>query len=326
MVSAPKAPDPKETAEAQAGMNRDTATTQQLLNMVNQVGPDGSLTYTKGGTTSFVGADGKTVNLPRFTATTRLSPTQAAIKAETDAASLNLGGIAKDQSAFLKDYLGKPIDLNNETVEARLYDLGSKRLDPRFAQEEEGLRTRLANQGVQEGSAAWNSAFSNFGQGKNDAYNSLLLNGRQQAVQEALTERNQPLNEIIGLLSGSQVQAPQFVNTPTTGVGGVDYTGLVNNKYQADVAQHNSTMGGLFGLLSAPFSMFSMSDRRAKTDIRRVGTLDNGLPVYAYRYKGEQAVQIGLMADEVELLHPKAVATGGDGFKRVRYDLAVEAA
>lgn len=257
MVSSPKAPDPAKTAAAQAGMNVDTAQAQQLTNMVDQIGPDGSLKYTSSGSNSFVDSTGKTVTIPKYTATTTLSPQQQAIKAQTDSASLNLGTIANDQSAFLKDYLGKPVDLSNEATEARLMELGSKRLDPKFAQDEEALRQRLANQGVIEGSQAWNSAFNTFNEGKNDAYNNLALTGRQQAVNEALTERNQPLNEIIGLLSGSQVQQPQFVNTPQSNVAGVDYSGLVSDKYKADVAKSQSAMGGLFGLLSAPFGMFS---------------------------------------------------------------------
>ena len=36
--------------------------------------------------------------------------------------------------------------------------------------------------------------------------------------------------------------------TPQTGVGGVDYTGLVEDNYQQKVAQHNAMLGGLFGL------------------------------------------------------------------------------
>lgn len=256
MVSSPKPPDPKETAQAQAGMNRDTAMTQQQLNMINQKGPDGSLTYNQTGWNSFVDSNGKTVKTPSYTATTSLSPTQQAIKNQTDAASLNLGKIANDRSGFLLDYFDKPFDVNAET-EQKLYDLGSARLDPRFAADEESLRTRLANQGVQEGSAAWDSAMQNFQQNKNDAYNQLALTGRQQAFNEASYERAQPLNEVIGLMSGSQVQQPQFVSTPQTNVGGVDYSGLVNSNYQAQVQNQNAMMGGLFGLASAPFQMFS---------------------------------------------------------------------
>ncbi len=47
MGSAPKAPDPVATANAQAGMNRDTAITQYGLNATNQVTPWGSLNYSQ---------------------------------------------------------------------------------------------------------------------------------------------------------------------------------------------------------------------------------------------------------------------------------------
>lgn len=62
-----------------------------------------------------------------------------------------------------------------------------------------------------------------------------------------------------------------------------------------------------------------LSDRRAKTDIKEVGETDNGLPVYSYRMKGSDKTQIGLMADDVEKVNPKAVKKGKDGLKRVNY-------
>lgn len=322
MVSSPKPPDPEKTAAAQAGMNRDTAITQQQLNMVNQVGPDGSLTYSQTGTGKFKDSKGNWVTTPTYTATTALSDAQKAIKAQTDGASLNLGTIANERSGFLKDYLAKPFDVNAET-EKKLYDLGAKRLDPRFAQDQDALRTQLISSGLRPGTAAFDQQMQQFGQTKNDAYNQLTLTGRGQAFNEASYERAQPLNEISALMSGAQVQQPQFTNTPQTGVGGVDYTGMVNSNFQAQQQASQAKMGGLFGLASAGIGM--LSDRRAKTDIRRVGELHNGLTVYSYRYKGDTETQIGLMADEVERLHPDAVVVGADGLSRVRYDLAVEA-
>jgi hypothetical protein len=167
----------------------------------------------------------------------------------------------------------------------------------------------------------------NFQQGKNDAYNNLLLTGHQTAEQDALTERNQPINEISALLSGSQVQQPQFVSTPQTNVAGVDYSGLVENQYQQQVANSNATMGGLFGLLGTGLTAgIKYSDRRLKTDIRRVGTLDNGLPIYSYRLFGSPVTEIGLLADEVEAIAPHAVFEQPDGFKKVDYRMATEAA
>lgn len=52
----------------------------------------------------------------------------------------------------------------------------------------------------------------------------------------------------------------------------------------------------------------SGSDRRLKTDIKRVGTLDNGLAVYTYRYRAGGPFLMGVMADEVEKVVPRAVS------------------
>jgi hypothetical protein len=246
-----------QTAQAQGGMNRDTAITQQQLNMVNQVGPTGSLTYNQTGVNKFKDSQGNWVETPQYTATTQLTPVQKAIFDQTQAAQGNLAGLANQQSGFLKDYLAKPFEYNNEDAEQWAYDLGSKRLDPRFAQEQEQLRSQLIASGMRPGTPAFDQQMQQFGQTKNDAYNQLMLTGRQQAYQEALTERNQPLNEISSLLSGSQIAQPQFQQTPQTGVGGVDYTGLVNNKYQAELQSSQAKMGGLFGLLSGGLGMFA---------------------------------------------------------------------
>lgn len=319
MVSAPRAPDPEKTAAAQAGMNRDTAITQQQLNMVNQVGPDGSLTYNQTGVGRFKDSKGKWIETPTYTATTALSKAQQAIKNQTDAASLNLGSIANERTKFLKGYLAKPFDVNAET-EKKLYDLGSKRLDPRFAQDQDSLRTQLIASGLRPGTAAFDQQMQQFGQTKNDAYNNLALTGRQQAFEEASFERAQPLNEISALMSGAQVQSPQFTNTPQASVGGVDYAGMVNSNYQAQSQAAQAKMGGLFGLAAAPFSMFKFSDIRLKSDVVQVGTLFNGLPVYSYTIDGTP--EIGLLAHEVEQFRPEAVMTHSSGFKMVNYGKA----
>jgi hypothetical protein len=71
--------------------------------------------------------------------------------------------------------------------------------------------------------------------------------------------------------------------------------------------------------------IYKFSDRRLKDDIKRVGTLDNGLPVYVFRYKGDDGPTLGLMADEVEAVNPEAVVTHRSGFKMVHYGRAVRA-
>lgn len=335
----PPAPDPVKTAEAQQTMNQNTATTQQLLNMVNQVTPDGSLTYNQTGSNSFVGADGKTYTVPQFTATQTLSPTGQKLFETGNITKQNLADAGVTASNTINSVLGKPVDLSNDAVEQRLFELGSARLTPQFQRDENALRTQLINAGIRPGTEAWNTEMTRLSQNKNDALNQLVLGGRQQSINEILTERNQPLNEITALMSGSQVSQPGFTNTPQSQVAGVDYAGMVQHnydnamkQYQADVSSNNAAMGGMFGLggtlgaaaikYGAPF-MFS--DRRLKSDIYQVGRLDNGLPVYLFRYKGSATPQLGLMADDVAGFRPEAVHRHPSGFDMVDYAEAVRA-
>lgn len=138
---------------------------------------------------------------------------------------------------------------------------------------------------------------------------------RSQGMQEAYAARNQPLNEIAALLSGSQVTNPQFQSTPQTGVAGVDYTGLVNQKYQAEQQAYQSGMGGLFGAGSALLGALPWSDRRLKRDIKRIGSTVGGTPLYSYRMVWGGPVMVGVMADEV----PHARVMTETGFYKVDY-------
>ena len=77
------------------------------------------------------------------------------------------------------------------------------------------------------------------------------------------------------------------------------------------------TLGGLFSApaggtsaASGIMNMFGGSDRRLKTDIQKVGTHSTGLPVYAYRYKGDSKAYpkvVGPMAEDVMKIAPHAV-------------------
>lgn len=329
---APAAPDPKVTAAAQTGMNIDTAITQQLVNSTNQTDAYGNkLTYSQdGGFRTFTNSDGKQVNIPILTQTQTLSPEQQKLLDLNNQTEGNIAQIGVDQSKRIGGLLSTPVNLSNDATESRLMDLGTKRLNPQFARDEEALRTRLVNSGIRQGSDAWNAEMGQFDQRRNDAYNQLLLSGRGQAVQEALTERNQPINEISALMSGSQVQAPQFMNSPQGAVAGTDYQGAVRDKYNADmqayqakVGQQNAMFGGIASLASAPFQMFRFSDERVKENIEEVGALKNGLPVYSYNYKGDPTPTIGLIAQDVRKKKPGAVRSFG-GILAVDYGKAVK--
>ena len=248
------APDPMATATAQTGMNRDTAITQAQLNMTDQRTPDGGMRYSQTG----VWNDGT----PRFQVEQYLSPENQNLRNQEQRFDSMSNDIALRQTEKVGGILDKPVDLSNEATEGRLMELGRKRLDPRFAEEDQKLEQDLMNRGIRPGSAAYDTMRRQFTEGKNDAYNQLLLGGRAQSVQEALTERNQPLNEITALLNGQQIALPQYQQTPQTNVAGTDYAGMVydsanitnqslKDRYAAKNANYQAGMGGLFGLGSA---------------------------------------------------------------------------
>lgn len=242
---APTPPDPQETAAASTGSSIGTAIATTQMGNVGQVGPGGSLSYDQSGTYTFTDPyTGQTYDIPQFTATTTLSPEQQALYDQMNAALGSRMADINGQGAF-----------DQNAVETRLSDLGRQRLDPRFEQERAALETRLANQGLQPGSAAWNAQMSQFGQTQNDAYNQLALSGNQQAFGQAMAARQQPFNEIASLQSGQQMATPQYnINQPAP-IANTDVAGLINNNYnqqyqnyQQQMAQRQSLLGGLFGL------------------------------------------------------------------------------
>ncbi len=73
--------------------------------------------------------------------------------------------------------------------------------------------------------------------------------------------------------------------------------------------------------LGALFAMFS--DPKLKTDKHPVGKLNDGTPIWVFKYKGDPTPRIGLMADDVQKRHPEAVHSRG-GFKTVDYAAATK--
>lgn len=274
-------------------------------------------------------ANGATYTIPRYSQTTTLSAAQQAIKDQQDRAKMSLSTTGADLSEKLGAQLTSNFTLDNNATEGRLFELGRRRLDPMLAERQSSLDSKLANQGFSIGSKGYETAQRQNMNAENDAYTSLLLNGRAQAAQELLAQDNQRLNQTNALLTGSQVSMPTFgANTNQPTLPTVDTAGLINENFnqKMNIAQQKnaatqSILGGLFGLGAG----LLRSDRKVKKDIKRIGTADNGLPIYSYTYNWGGPVQIGFMADEVEKVHPDAVVEIG-GIKSVNYALAVEAA
>ena len=115
----PTPPDPNQVAGAQTGTNVSTAIANTAMGQVNQVTPDGSLTYSTTGNHSWTDpSTGQTYNVPQYTATTSLSPAAQAIRDQNNTASLNLATLAANQSGRADALLSQPLDMNGAPAAA----------------------------------------------------------------------------------------------------------------------------------------------------------------------------------------------------------------
>jgi hypothetical protein len=137
------------------------------------------------------------------------------------------------------------------------------------------------------------------------------INAQQQKFQNAWGYPTQQLGALQSALGmtpyGTATQGNQVTTTQTSA-----------NPLQAGLSGLE-TLGGLFGSGGA-FPLFPASDRRLKTDITRIGTHPSGIPIHAYRYKGDPKSYpkvVGPMAEDVAKIAPQAVfKIPGSGGKR----------
>ena len=157
--STPKAPDPMQTALAQSKLNQSAADMSQLMSMVDQVGPDGSLTYSQDGYRDFVDPfTGRVTKIPGYTATTMLSDAQRGIKDNQDAAQFNLASLLKSLTGKFQGTLDEPFSLNSNEVENSIVDHYGKRLNEQQGRDRESMEADMLTRGIRPGSAAWRLA------------------------------------------------------------------------------------------------------------------------------------------------------------------------
>lgn len=332
----PPAPDPVKTAAAQTASNVDTARMNAKLNRLDESDPMGSVSYTDLGNDHY----------RRDTRLSDVGQRQFDLQNQVDEGTnkLALQGVGQASGvlgkAFSLDGLSPEASRGNIAADrARYEDALSSRLEPQFAQDRASAEQRMADQGIPMGSEAYNRGMDELNRAKTDARMQVISQGgnegraedasmanlRQRQMQEALLKRSQPINEIGALMGTGQVGMPNFGGIAGANVANTDTMRPVENAYASQMAGWNAKnqakqgfQNGLFNLAGAAGSAAIMSDRRVKEDIKRIGTADNGIPLYSYRYIGQPAVHIGTMAQDVEESHPGAVVEF-DGVKHVDY-------
>ena len=284
----PATPDYAGAAQATAQGNLDAARAAAAANRVNQITPYGSLSYAETGADKY--------GNPTWTATTTLDPTQQRLLNLQNQASIGMGELSNQGLGYVRNMIGQPFNTSSLTALRgnidpsrtgmagwdRATDLVMQRLQPQLQQQQKSFDAQMANQGIPLGSEAYANAKRLFDQRQNDQLTSASLGGaslqnqlfgqevsaanlanqaRGQGFQELAYQRNEPINTLNAVRSGSQVTNPNqfYVNAPqqatTAGADMLGAAGMTGNANiaaaNANNAQRNAMMQGLFSIGSS---------------------------------------------------------------------------
>lgn len=233
------APDPWQTAMAQNMVNKDALTTAAQLNQVNQTGPLGSITYSgevgspdrtqtttlspemqqlllrQMGNTNYLAdtAGQLMMNSPIKPFDPGVNPVgymgaspslQTSLPTSTNfTTNVNGGPIATgfDPGGMVQRNINTDFATLTKQAQDAEYAKGAQYLDPQFEQSDQALESRLAAQGITQGSPAYQQAMDNAARQKRAAYSDL----RNQAITQGDALQNQ--------LFGQSLGAGQFSNT-----------------------------------------------------------------------------------------------------------------
>jgi hypothetical protein len=278
----------------------------QYGSMTNQVTPYGQINNTP----TYLDNQGNPIANPaditdpnmlrQWTQTMTLSPEQQALYNQNQALNQTLGDIATTGVGQVQQSVNNPLNFSqNQALQTpgeiqqqasnAAYQNAAQYLDPQFKQSNAQLANRLANQGITQGSEAYNNAMLNAGNAQQQAYESARnqayiqgmsgaqqqyaqgLGTRQQQIAEQQVLRQDPLNTLNAIRSGQQMQVAQMpqvgVSNPAglnsaqqQGTAGPDMLGAVTAQgqynqglYNAQSAAAGQTNAALIGAGGAIF-------------------------------------------------------------------------
>jgi len=290
----PPSPDYKGAAIEQGAANLESARATAKLSNPNTYTPYGTQTVTYEGdiptvTQTLTPTAQKTLEAQQGV---QYSLANLGQKGANTASSVldkpfDFGGPAVQTSLDTSGIAKMPVNAGMTGQEAIM-----QRLEPSLARQRTSTETQLINQGLRPGTEAYNNAIQLLGQQETDARTQAIVQGlnldiganaqgfnqavqsgqfgntaQQQALAEAIQQRQMPLNEITALMSGSQIQNPQFgaytgatvqaapLFAATQAQGAFDM-----NTYNQQVAQQNAQTKGMYSLggaaLGAPPGTF----------------------------------------------------------------------
>lgn len=241
----PPAPDYAGAAQATATGNLEAAKYATVANRANQYTPYGSLEWQRGAT-----------DYDPWTQRINLTQQGQGLLDQQNKTSSDLAGLQDEASARVKGQqaagwgdqnLVKSTFNPGETAQ----DAIMRRTQPMLDRSRASAETRMANQGIQQGSEAWRNAQDDIGRQENDAYSQAALQGistgqqaRQQGIQEQQYFNTRDLNALNALRTGAQVTNPTFGSyAQQNTTQGADMMGAANAQFNAENTNYNNVLG-----------------------------------------------------------------------------------
>jgi hypothetical protein len=196
--SVPTPADPKVVSTDQTISNVGTAASQQAGNLINQVGPNGSVNYDQTG--SYTDPTTGAVT-PRYTQTTTLDPLTQSILAGTKQAGASLVPTAQTLATQAGTSATTPLNFNtadsgilnsspqqiDQNAAKASFDAQAGFLKPVYDQQQKDLQDQLSRAGISVGNDAYSNAQTNLANSQNQgltaASNNAVANGANSASQ-----------------------------------------------------------------------------------------------------------------------------------------------
>lgn len=163
--------------------------------------------------------------------------------------------LERDREALESRLASQGIGIGSEAYQNAMGDFGRQSNDARMqailagGQEQSRLTGLEAGRADFENRAQAQALSQALGIGQQGFDNQRLLGSdidasRASALNEQLGLRNQPINEISALLSGSQVQNPNFISPQVAQMPTTDIAGLINSNYKSQLDAYNTRQSG----------------------------------------------------------------------------------
>lgn len=201
-------------------------------------------------------------------ATVELSPEQQQLLDIQNQTSIQMGGLQQKGLGYVEDMINKPFGTENipqiginagEDYSAAIM----RRLQPQLETEQKQFDQKMVNQGIPVGSKAYENARRIFDMSQNDRLVAAQTGGidvglraNQQGFGQLGYMRNEPINTLNAIRSGSQVTNPTFQSVPQQATTqGADILGATQAGYNAQLGASNASnaasaanTGGLYSL------------------------------------------------------------------------------